>query len=198
MKTQLMLPWSLNRKNNSFIKRFLLFLGLLTANNLSAQTTTDKINTGAYKVYSGASSVNNANNAVNNAAGTVANTKETVKNVKKVLTGVFGGKKDKATEPETKKDTVATKVIPPTAISNISFSIIGIDYPKLRLVEDSIKAIPGVKNTAKKFNAVEASTIEIQFAGQPDELWDLLPENLKGMFNLKNINDKMITLETKK
>ena len=69
---------------------------------------------------------------------------------------------------------------------------------KLRQVEDSIKAIPGVKNTAKKFNAVEASTIEIQFTGQPDELWDVLPESLKSMFNLKNINEKIITLETKK
>lgn len=198
MKTKLMLSWSLNRKTNSFIKLLLFFLGLLTINNLSAQTTTDKINTGAYKVYNGASSVNNANNAVNNAAGTVANTKETVKNVKKVLTGVFGGKKDKATQPETKKDTVTAKVLPPATVNNISFSITGIDYSKLKQVEDSVKTLLGVKNTAKKFNAVEASTIEVQYAGQPDELWDALPENLKSMFNLKNIGEKIITLETKK
>lgn len=132
--------------------------------------------------------VNTANNVANSATNALSNTKNTVSNVKNVVGSIFK-KKKKSGENE------KTQLLKPVKLT--IFSISNIDYASLKVLEDSIRTIEGVANTKKTY-AEGQSTLEVNYTGEADELWDIIAEALKNTFLLKAIAGQKIDLEFKK
>ncbi|GAB3559912.1 hypothetical protein [Spirosoma fluminis] len=146
-----------------------------------AQPTIGQINSTAATINSAAYSAANVNSAVNNTGQAVKGTVSTMKEI-----GSFFKKKEKVAEPV--KEVTANTVL---------LTIAGIDYTKLKVIEDAIKPIEGVKSTTKKFSA-SGSTIEVAYAGKDDQLWDAIPETIKATLTLTDLGSGVIALEQKK
>jgi hypothetical protein len=162
-----------------------------------SQAVAYKLNSTASNLNSAAAGANNINNAVGNTANTVKNTVNTFQQV-----GSMFKKKDKDKEkaPESNPEPAPVAAAPvansPVAApsSGILIRIAGIDYSKLKQVEDEIKLVEGVSRTSKKFST-SGSTIEVSYRGKDDQLWDALPESTKSTLTLLDLGNGRIVLE---
>ena len=157
----------------------LLLVGALLVGTTSFAQFNSTVGTVNAAAYSAA----NVNSAVSNTGSAVKSTANTVKDI-----GSLFKKKEKSVEIG-KEAVVATNVI--------IITITGIDYTRLKLTEDNIKPIEGVKSTIKKFST-SGSIIEVTYTGKDDQLWDALPETIKELFNLTDLGNGKIILEQKK
>ena len=166
---------TLVKKSSLYFYAFLFSaIGIIPTNCLHAQGALEKVKEGTAKTK---------------------DVLETGKDVKNTLNSLFGNRKKAKEAP--KADTIVTKPAAPIVTKTIIVEIASIEYAKLKTFEDNFKGIAGVKNTSKKFNT-SSSTIDVEFSGSPDELWDLLPIQVKDTFELKGINEGKIILEPKK
>lgn len=178
----------------------LLSVAVFISTTIFAQNTTvDKAN---YEIYK----AQNAVNGVNNAVSTATQTAEGVGRTVGTFSDMLGRKKKKAAD-STKAVAPAVPAAPaaavvatspnPPANQVISITVANVDYAKLKTLEDNIKTVAGVKSTSKTFNK-DLSNIEIGYEGSSDKLWDLLPQAVKDMFELTDLNEKKISLISKK
>lgn len=158
----------------------LLVVGIALCSYATAQQVASKINNGATKAAQ-------TKKTVDDAKGAVADVKNT-------FNGLFGKKKPKE---QAKEPPVAETPIVSPAAKTTSIEIGNIEYGKLKELEEAIKSLSGVTSTNKKFSAA-LSSIEVAYNGKADELWELLPKELRAMFELKDLSDGKIILETKK
>ena len=107
------------------------------------------------------------------------------------LKGLFGGKKDK--ESKAAKDSAAVpKTVDGTGVAanNMAgktvISITGIDYPKLKTLNENIRNCKGVQSSKMAFDVV-ASQIEVAHSGSTEDLMKLVSETSRDIFTDKNI-----------
>ncbi|MFD2936409.1 hypothetical protein [Spirosoma flavum] len=159
---------------------FSIAFSLIGANSI-AQSALSQISSTVGNVNSAAYGASNVNAAVSNTGSAIKGTANTVKDISSLF-------KKKEKPAETIKEVASNAII---------ITITNIDYPKLKLIEDTIKPIEGVKSTLKKFNA-NGSTIDVVYTGKDDQLWDALPEKFKEMFTLIDLGNGKIAIEQKK
>jgi hypothetical protein len=138
------------------------------------------------KIDNTTNQVDKTNSTINSANSTVTTTGETAQNLKSTITSLFGGKKEK-------KKADSTGVVPG---ESVHFNITNVDYNTLKKLEDNVKTVKGVKGTTKKFNP-GGSTLDVTFKGKSDEVWDAIPETIRNLFELQDLDDSTITLDMK-
>lgn len=118
---------------------------------------------------------------------------EQVQNAGAKLKGLFGGKKDK--ESKVAKDSAGTagKASEATVSVPVSgsggktvISITGIDYPKLKVLNENIRNCKGVQSSKMAFD-VATSQIEVAHSGSTEDLIKIVGEISKDIFTEKNI-----------
>ena len=106
------------------------------------------------------------------------------------IKSIFGGKKDK--EEKANKDTAAaapkTTDAPATTAGagTTLISITGIDYPKLKTLNENIRNCKGVQSSKIVFD-VATSQIEVAHSGTTEDLMKLVSATSKDIFTDKNI-----------
>lgn len=144
------------------------------------------------EAYKTAATIDNIDNTIDN----IDNTAKKAQKIGKILKGFIGKKKnnpDKFLTDSAK--VVQPPVQPQPSLNNAStvpgtmstiVSIKGIEYTKLRNLEENIKACAGVQATAKKFNSA-SSTIEVMHTGSTDALLTLMLQTSEDIFTAANI-----------
>jgi hypothetical protein len=168
---------------NGAWKAFLFSAFLLPVYHSKGQNTVEKVATTTGKI-------NQANTVAGGATNAISNTVNTVQSAKTLVEGFFKKKKKPGGSDNGKPAIEKISKITILAISNI-------DYKSLKSLEDSIRTVEGVENTKKTF-AEGQSTIEVNYKGEADELWDIIAEAMKNIYVLKAIAGQKIELEFKK
>ena len=105
------------------------------------------------------------------------------------LKGLIPKKKDKENkETLVKTDTVVKVSVnpPPTSAKTTVLTITGIDYSKLKTINENVRACAGVESANMKFD-VESSTIRVSHAGTTESLMKLVFLTCKDILSEKNI-----------
>lgn len=144
------------------MRTIILSLALLIGFAVQAQTKTEK-------------TIADANRTKNDVESAV--------NFGKGIGGLFKKKKKEETDQPKKADVPATEK--PAGTKTTMLIVAGLDFSKLKTLNENIKACNGVQATTMKYG--EPSSIEITHTGTTEALMKLVSDVSKDIFTEKNI-----------
>lgn len=180
------------------MKKTFILLGCLFAFVLmtNAQNVTKKINKTNNKISNTDTAVQGTSAAINNASGTLSGAGSALSNFGNTL-GSMVKKKSKPGAAKTAAAADSATMAKQAAANAIIISITGADYPSLKKLKESLKAVAGVQSVDMNYNST-GSSLSIATAKKADDLWDGVPDDIAAHYNIISMNGNAINVSYKK